>query len=165
MSAGVLARTPHFALHRLALQREQRAAGAAASPAGPESHDSLALFGVAAQHELAWLGAMVPKRWAKRSVTRHALKRQIYAVAAENAAALCGASHVVRLRAGFDRREFVSASSTVLKQAARSELEQLFASALRRIARGQDSGARPAPGATAAKVGTGGNLGPGAGAC
>jgi ribonuclease P protein component len=33
---------------------------------------------------------------------------------------------VVRLRAGFDRKSFVSASSDVLKQAVRLELQQLF---------------------------------------
>src|SRR5256885_7500066 len=39
-----------------------------------------ALFGVGAVRQDAWLGAMVPKRWARRSVTRHTIKRQIYAV-------------------------------------------------------------------------------------
>jgi ribonuclease P protein component len=33
---------------------------------------------------------------------------------------------VVRLRAGFDRSRFVSASSDQLKQAVRAELDQLF---------------------------------------
>jgi ribonuclease P protein component len=43
----------------------------------------------------AWLGAMVPKRWARRSVTRHTIKRQIYAVSSDYEDALlcflCGA--------------------------------------------------------------------------
>jgi len=34
---------------------------------------------------------------------------------------------LVRLRAGFDRRQFISASSDALKQAVRAELQQLFA--------------------------------------
>jgi ribonuclease P protein component len=33
---------------------------------------------------------------------------------------------VVRLRAGFDRKQFISATSDALKAAVRSELEQLF---------------------------------------
>jgi ribonuclease P protein component len=71
-----------------------------------------------------WLGAMVPKRWAKRAVTRNLVKRQIYTLGA--LAQLAHAAHVVRLRAGFDRKAFVSASSDVLKQAVRRELQQLF---------------------------------------
>jgi ribonuclease P protein component len=59
----------------------------------------------------AWLGAMVPKRWARRSVTRHTIKRQIYAVSSDYEDALLCASYVVRLRSGFDRKQFVSATS------------------------------------------------------
>ena len=76
---------------------------------------------------------MVPKRWARRSVTRHAIKRQIYAVAFEHEAALARAAYVVRLRSGFDRKQFVSASSDPLKAAVRQELQQLFATGTRRL--------------------------------
>jgi ribonuclease P protein component len=38
---------------------------------------------------------------------------------------------VVRLRAGFDRKEFVSATSDKLKAAVRAELQQLLARAAR----------------------------------
>ena len=71
-----------------------------------------------------WVGAMLPKRWAKRSVTRHLIKRQVYAVAA--AFALPQAAYVVRLRHGFDAKHFVSASSDALRQAVRAEMHQLF---------------------------------------
>jgi ribonuclease P protein component len=70
---------------------------------------------------------MVPKRWAKRAVTRNTIKRQIYSVGAEFAPALQARAHLVRLRAGFDRAEYVSATSTALKKAVRQELLQLFA--------------------------------------
>ena len=73
-----------------------------------------------------WLGAMVPKRWARRAVTRNAIKRQIYNVSAAADTVLPSAAHVVRLRAGFDRKEFVSASSDKLKSAVRAELQQLM---------------------------------------
>lgn len=136
MSAGTIARTPHFALHRMVLMPDVNEV-AAACRTGPGSQDPQALFGVGAVREQAWLGAMVPKRWARRSVTRHAVKRQIHAVAGEHEAALRRAAHVVRLRSGFDRKQFVSATSEALKRAVRVELQQLFAAAARRIAREQ----------------------------
>lgn len=73
-----------------------------------------------------WLGAMVPKRWAKCAVTRNAIKRQIYHVSAEFESVLSQRAHLVRLRTGFDRSQFVSATSDVLKAAVRAELQQLF---------------------------------------
>ena len=69
---------------------------------------------------------MVPKRWAKRSVTRNAIKRQIYNVSADLEPQLSVRAHVVRLRATFDRTQFVSASSDALKTAVRTELQLLF---------------------------------------
>jgi ribonuclease P protein component len=74
---------------------------------------------------------LVPKRWARRAVTRNAIRRQIYATAPA-AVALPVAAHVVRLRSGFDRSHFVSASSAALKHAVREELQQLWARALAR---------------------------------
>lgn len=108
LAGATVARTTHFALHRCAL----------VAPA-----DALPLFGTA---QAVWLGAMVPKRWARRAVTRNAIKRQIYAVSAMAPSSLPHAAHVVRLRAGFDRKIFVSASSDQLKAAVRAELEQLL---------------------------------------
>lgn len=132
MSAGTIARTPHFALHRMELAAE--VTEMVVNPkTGPGSTDPQALFGVGAVRGQAWLGAMVPKRWAKRSVTRHTIKRQIYAVATDYEAALLRASYVVRLRSGFDRQQFVSATSEQLSAAVRQELQQLFASAARRL--------------------------------
>jgi len=74
---------------------------------------------------------MVPKRWAKRAVTRNAIKRQIYSVSTDFESALAVAGHVVRLRAGFDRKQFISATSDELKTAVRQELQQLFAKVAR----------------------------------
>jgi ribonuclease P protein component len=73
-----------------------------------------------------WVGAMVPKRWAKRAVTRNAIKRQVYNVSVQFEHALSKSAHLVRLRSAFDRVQFVSASSTVLKDSVRAELFQLF---------------------------------------
>ncbi len=107
LAGATVARTAHFALHRCPLD--------AASGADP-------LFAT----QDVWVGAMVPKRWARRAVTRNAIKRQIYNVTAASEASMPRAAHVVRLRAGFDRKQFVSASSDKLKAAVRSELVQLL---------------------------------------
>ena len=73
-----------------------------------------------------WIGAMVPKRWAKRAVTRNAIKRQIYTVIAEFSRMYLQAAFVVRLRSSFARTEFASAVSDQLKQAVRTELQTLM---------------------------------------
>jgi ribonuclease P protein component len=114
LAGATVARTAHFALHRCAL----------------DSESSAQLF----SSNDVWLGAMVPKRWARRAVTRNAIKRQIYSVSALPHAGLPRAAHVVRLKAAFDRKEFVSASSERLKRAVRAELELLL-----------ERAARPAP--------------------
>ena len=72
------------------------------------------------------LGAMVPKRWAKRAVTRNAIRRQIYTVSDQFFDVLAAQAHVVRLRAAFDRKTYVSATSDALKFAVRIELLELF---------------------------------------
>jgi len=106
LAGATVARTAHFALHRCTLD----------VPSGTTS-----LFD---QHDV-WVGAMVPKRWARRAVTRNAIKRQIYILSAA-ASALPRAAHVVRLRTGFDRKAFMSATSDKLKAAVRDELQQLL---------------------------------------
>ncbi|MFO1244665.1 MAG: ribonuclease P protein component [Ramlibacter sp.] len=122
MSGTTVSRSAHFVLHRLALDATPPAT---APLTGPGSERPQALFAV----QDTWIGALVPKRWAKRAVTRNAIKRQIYNVSASLSPPLPAAAHVVRLRAGFDRQQFISASSDVLKQAVRAELQQLFARA------------------------------------
>ena len=76
-----------------------------------------------------WLGLVVPKRHARRAVTRTLLKRQMRIAVGDHAAALGTGLWVVRLRAPFDRQQFVSAASGALKQAARAELDQLLSQA------------------------------------
>jgi ribonuclease P protein component len=121
LAGGTVSRTAHFALHRTGLDA-QAPVPADATPAAAPS----ALFPV----QQPWIGALIPKRWAKRAVTRNAIKRQIYAVSQDLEAKLSRAAHVVRLRSAFDRAKFPSASSAALKQAVRAELQQLFARAV-----------------------------------
>ena len=124
MAGGsTVARTEHFALHRAGFQPTGQESSSAA---GPGSSGSPALFAVQGE---PWIGAIVPKRWARRAVTRNAIKRQIYTVSQDFEARLPAAVHVVRLRAGFDKARFRSATSPELKEAVRAELQRLFAGA------------------------------------
>ena len=86
--------------------------------------------------EALWFGAVVPKRHARRSVTRTLLKRQIRAVMSAHSASLAGGLWVVRLRGSFDRVRFVSAASDELKRVVREELDRLIGSAARRTTAG-----------------------------
>ncbi|KKW69130.1 hypothetical protein AAV94_01720 [Lampropedia cohaerens] len=131
-----VARTAHFCLHLLPLSELAEAelglsAGANASSA------SMAV------------GAMLPKRWARRAATRNLLRRQVYAVALEAVRARATDAEpvaiLVRLRAGFHARTrqrggspaatdsaaavFRSAASAPLRAAVRQELLTLFARA------------------------------------
>jgi ribonuclease P protein component len=143
MAGGIVSRTPHFALHRLVLDGDVPSTPPSGPGGLPLVQAPQALFGVATG---PWLGAMSPKRWAKRSVTRHAISRQVYVLGDEYAPQLACAAYVVRLRATFDRKQFISATSELLKQAVRAELHQLFAYAVRR----QSAPAASAPAAQTA---------------
>jgi ribonuclease P protein component len=102
LAGKIVAKTPHFALHMQNLGQVQPC-----------------------------IGAVLPKRWARRAVTRNAMKRQIWNVAGSFALRMPVQAYVVRLRTGFDQRVFVSACSDALKTAIRLELQTLFESACR----------------------------------
>jgi ribonuclease P protein component len=80
--------------------------------------------------EGAWVGAVVPKRHARRAVTRSLLKRQIYAAAERHRDRLGPGLWIVRLRLPFERARFVSAASRELRVEARAELETLLEAAV-----------------------------------
>jgi ribonuclease P protein component len=111
MAGATLSRTAHFVLHRAALDT-----------AAPRTKESPALFVV----QEPYVGVVIPKRWAKRAVTRNGIRRQIYNVTAT--LSLPNAAHVVRLRSAF--AGFTSAWSDGLKAQVRAELQQLFASVI-----------------------------------
>ena len=133
MAGGTVSRTAHFVLHRSAFPAPSPVSRPQPGPAGPQGVSAsaqgrgparpTALFGVRDQ---AWIGAVVPKRWARRAVTRNGIKRQIYSVSASFASRLPAAAHVVRLRTDFARSMFASAWSEPLKAAVRAELLLLF---------------------------------------
>lgn len=83
--------------------------------------------------QACWLGTVLPKRHARRSVTRSLLKRQIRRAATAQSG-LAPGLWVVRLRSPFAREPFTSASSPALRSCAAQELAQLMADASRRVA-------------------------------
>jgi ribonuclease P protein component len=80
-----------------------------------------------------WLGTVVPKRHARRAVTRNLLKRQIHRAALHHEQGMAHGLWVVRLRSPFDRKNFPSASSEALRTCAGEELAALLADATRRV--------------------------------
>ena len=79
MALAPVAKTSHFALHRVGL---------------PDDDAGRALFPAQAP----WLGVLLPKRWARRAVTRNAIRRQVYETARPLGAGMPVGAHVVRLR-------------------------------------------------------------------
>ena len=81
-----------------------------------------------------WLGLVVPKRHAKRAVTRTLLKRRIRS-AVSSVCGLPAGMWVVRLRTPFARTEFVSAASDRLSAVVTDELAALMRAAVARASR------------------------------
>jgi ribonuclease P protein component len=136
------ARSFHFAVHHVA-DRPGRAKRSVIHSVSTELSTGLSTASERAVDdrpsqapvEGVWLGAVIPKRHARRAVTRSLLKRQIRA-AVQRQPGLPGGLWVVRLRTPFDRTQFPSAASTALRRAAHDELDGLLAEAVRRSARG-----------------------------
>jgi ribonuclease P protein component len=85
--------------------------------------------------KMLWLGLVVPKRHAKRAVTRSLLKRQMRTAVVrqqQQALPLKNGLWVLRLRAVFEVSMFKSAASTALIQAASNELQELLVLAAKR---------------------------------
>lgn len=76
-----------------------------------------------------WLGCVVPKRHARRAVTRNLLKRQVRGAFQRHGDLLPRGLWLVRLRQPFPVAEFVSAHSEALQRAARLELDTLLTQA------------------------------------
>lgn len=130
------ARSAHFAVHFLDSRPStgQKAPPAAVEPklsTGQAQEEGKA---VDDSPDACWLGAVVPKRHARRAVTRNLLKRQIRSVADARADLRAGL-WVVRLRSPFDKARFASAVSEALREDVGRELTQLMADAARRAAR------------------------------
>ncbi|HWP18071.1 MAG TPA: ribonuclease P protein component [Burkholderiaceae bacterium] len=148
-AAAVVARSAHFVVHHLAPSDNPGTAELSTTPAAA----AVAVVDpgrtrVSARRPCppgaARVGVVIPKRWARRSVTRSLLKRQVFAAFDRLPAPLPAGDWVVRLRAPFDAKQFPSAASEPLKRAARQELDGLLAHARARLARSA-AAAGPAP--------------------
>jgi ribonuclease P protein component len=132
------ATTAHFAVHHLAAQPSSRRTLLKAPPApklstelDPASPLPVEDFSASAPFStLSWVGAVVPKRHARRAVTRSLIKRQIYAAAERHRDRMAPGLWIVRLRSPFDRAEFASAASPALLRCARAELDHLLGAAV-----------------------------------
>ena len=128
LSGAVARRTPHFALHHRSAVRPEAPLGLSGAKISTET-DPVGEQPVEDFFRPApsLLGIVVPKRHARRAVTRSLLKRQIRAAAERHAHGLGPGLWIVRLRAPFDRERYPSAASSALKREARAELDQLLA--------------------------------------
>jgi ribonuclease P protein component len=110
------ARTAHFSLHVAPFGAVAQELPTEVAPDQPETVDNMLLL-------------VVPKRHAKRAVTRNLIKRQMRDAARRHLAGRAPQRKLVRLRSPFDPRRFSSAASPALRQAVRLELDVLFAEA------------------------------------
>lgn len=138
LKAPSTARSPHFAVHHVVARPVKRQPSRPApqaeelstvhAPSDGESVDKQAVL----TPDALWLGTVVPKRHARRAVTRNLLKRQMREAVRRAGDRLPGGLWVVRLRQGFDRTQFASAASAVLRGVVREELDALLRKAAQR---------------------------------
>jgi ribonuclease P protein component len=137
------AKSAHFALHHLhaAPSRFVRKVKRAAVVDTDDTEPGLRLSTGVPVHRTSpvedspsarWLGTVVPKRHARRSVTRSLMKRQMHA-AFEREPDLPSGLWVLRLRSAFDVKRFPSAASDLLRRTVRQELDALLADMRRRL--------------------------------
>jgi ribonuclease P protein component len=135
LGSPIRARSMHFAVHYLESSPSQPAKPHPRVLSTKLSTDQAPEQGMAVDDSVpnaCWLGVVVPKRHARRSVTRTLLKRQIRSAASAQAG-LAPGLWVVRLRSPFDRVAFPSAASDALKVCAGTELAGVLADAARRV--------------------------------
>jgi ribonuclease P protein component len=132
LSSPAKARSAHFAAHHVSFASPlakslQTALGAEELSTSNSEPCTQPVDEIGQARDLGHrLGIVVPKRHARRAATRNLLRRQIRAVMSRHERQLASGLWVVRLRAPFARSEFVAATSTALRVAAREELDSLF---------------------------------------
>lgn len=122
------ARSAHFAIHHvdgapsprqpLRYQAPESKLSTGHQPVGSPDVDNF--------QAAIWLGCMVPKRHARRAVTRTLVKRQMRQAFEGSREGLPGGLWLLRLRAPFQRLLFPSAASGALRLAVRDELASLL---------------------------------------
>lgn len=133
------ARSAHFSVHYLPPQ-QLSTTPAQPGPAPVDDATSASTGG-----GILRLGLVVPKRHARRAVTRTLIKHQLRERLRERLPDLPAGEWVLRLRAPIDRKAFPSARSDALALSLREELGTLLHDAARRLRRGPGAGpSRPA---------------------
>lgn len=132
------ARSTLFALHHLGARPTPAPKPAKLSTAGAQLAHSLVDTAPEPSPETPvdrhWLGFVVPKRLARRAVTRNLVRRLARAsfqAELQAGRALPPGLWALRLRAPIDRQRFVSADSALLRATLHQELAQLWKRALR----------------------------------
>lgn len=111
------ARSEHFVLHHVAVPATSPDGSKLST--GPDPEPTLAV-------EDLRVGWIIPKRQARRAVTRNLVRRQMRAAFDRHADVLASGDWLLRLRAGFDAARFASPASDALRQAVRAELDSLM---------------------------------------
>jgi ribonuclease P protein component len=130
LKAPVIARTGHFVLQHLPAEFPRLQSPAAGSETGELSTDGappayrLVDKCPRAVHEA---GFVIPKRLARRAVTRNLIRRQMRAALTSRPAG--PGIWLFRLVRAFEARQFVSAASLQLRAAIRRELDELMGQA------------------------------------
>lgn len=119
LSAPVVSKTTHFVLHS---RRHGAVSPELPTDDAPDRHQSVDKLPDAR----LGLALAIPKRHAKRAVTRNLMRRQMRQAVHRHVNAMHGGDWLIRLRAPFDRRCFPSAASAALALAVRGELDQLL---------------------------------------
>lgn len=136
LGAPAICRSTHFSLHHVAEapigNRQGRVeAGSAKLSTGTPTNCPQAVEDSGRPGPNRWLGLIVPKRILRDATTRNLIRRQAREAFRCHAERLSRGMWLLRVRQGFDRRAYRSATSRALAAAARGELDSL----LRRAAR------------------------------
>jgi len=121
LAAPVKARTEHFVLHCLLPQLIVHELCTDGAPQSVRSVDNRTAAGPAG------LGFVIPKRWARRAVTRNLIRRQMREAVRRHGHCIAdGASVLLRQRGPLERSRDASAASKALRDGVRIELDALF---------------------------------------
>lgn len=128
LATPALCRSAHFAAHHRRLTDVAATPPADVSPerglSTATEHDrEPAVDKMRAQH---WFGVVLPKRWARRAVTRNLLRRLLRTEMEGRLCRLPPGQWLFRLRAAWSRDAYRSASSVALRHDVRREIGALF---------------------------------------
>lgn len=130
LRAQVVARSEHFALHRLLIDRPETSGSASAlvrnsssEPVSQERSEKSVWAGLNLDGPA--LGVVVPKRWAPRAVTRNLIKRQARELARQGLSAQANTVFLLRLRKHWGA-SYTAARSPLLAREVRRQIQGVF---------------------------------------